>query len=229
MVRLAGATVILIFLTGSLVCAQSSVPKFQVFGGYTLLHEPTGGLTDLKVDLALHDPTSQFNVTTNFNGWSAEGQYNANRWLGIAADFGGHSGPPFAAFSRGVGGLPDLSRYALLVGPVATFYSKDKISYFVHALFGYERAHLSASTLSGYSNPASSIATTYNDFTLALGGGVDYKLNRRISIRGGQVEYYRTALNLSSFYNTAFDTVEFDGLSTHQRNIRFSSGVVVRF
>jgi hypothetical protein len=112
---------------------------------------------------------------------------------------------------------------------VFTYHSKDRVSYFVHTLFGYERAHLDGSTLSGYSNPASSIATTYNDFTVALGGGVDVRVNPRFSIRAGQVEYYRTTLNLSSFYNTAFDTLEFDGLATHQRNIRVSSGVVVRF
>jgi opacity protein-like surface antigen len=229
MVRLAAATVIVTMVLASCAFAQDSSPKLQVFGGYSYMHEPTGGLTDLKVDLALHDPTSEFNVTKNFNGWSTEAQYNANHWFGVAADFGGHTGSPFAAFSSSVGGLPDESRYALLVGPVLTFHTKTKLTPYVHALFGVERVHLAASTLTGYANPASSVSTTYNDFTVALGGGIDYRINRRFSIRGGQVEWYRTALDLSSFYNSAFNTFEFDGLSIKQRNIRFSSGVVVKF
>jgi hypothetical protein len=43
------------------------------------------------------------------------------------------------------------------------------------------------------------------------------------------VDWYRTNLNLSSFYNSAFDSQEFLGLSTKQRNIRFAAGVVARF
>lgn len=228
--RLVSAGISLMVLMSALAFAQDGTPKWQVFGGYSLMHEGNPGLTDLKIDLALHDPSTQFGIKSYFNGWSAEGQYNANHWFGLAADIGGHSAVPFTiANPSGAAGLPSRSRYSFLVGPVLTYRTKSKFTPYVHALFGYELARIGASTLSGSVPPFSSVATSYTDFTLALGGGLDYKITPRISARLGQVDYFRTTLNQSSFYNNAFNTIEFDGLSIRQRNIRFSTGVVFSF
>lgn len=227
MIRLAGATIALLalILLGSLASAQDATPKVQIFGGYSLLHEDRGGLTDLKVDLGLQDPYSQFAIRTFFNGWNAEGQYNAGRWVGIAVDAGGHSGVPFTT-SIPVSGLPSQSRYSLQVGPVVSYRSKWPLTPFGHILFGWERAHLDASSPTG---AASSVSTSYTDFAMALGGGVDYKVSHRFSIRAVQADWYRTYLNLSSFYNSAYNTQQFDGLATRQKNIRISTGIVVKF
>lgn len=220
------AATLSVIMIGSLASAQSSTPKWQVFGGYSVLHEDKGGLTDLKVNLGLHDPSSEFGVRTNFNGWNAEAQYNTGRWFGIAIDASGYSATPFTATSAT--SLPTLRRYAFLAGPVLTYRTKSKVTPYVHALFGSEFARLSASTPS---NPAaaSSIVTNYTDFTIALGGGVDFKLSKHFSLRGGQLDWYRTNLNLSSFYDHAYNSDEFPGLSTKQKNLRFSAGVVARF
>jgi len=225
MVRVA-ATMFLTALLGSLALAQSSTPKWQVFAGYSLLHADKGGLTDLKVDSGLHDPSSEFAVRTNFEGFNAEAQYNTGRWFGIAVDASGYSATPFTATSAT--GLPTLRRYAFLIGPVLTYRTKSKVTPYVHALFGAESARLSASTPSNPS-AAPSIATNYSDFTIALGGGVDYQLSRHFSIRGGQLDWYHTSLPLSSFYDHAYNSSEFEGLSVRQKNLRFSAGVVARF
>ncbi len=87
MIRFAAATIILTVLIASFAFAQDSTPKVQVFGGYSLVHEDTGGLSLLTVDMVVPHSMGSFGVNYNFNGWNAEGQYNANRWVGVAADF----------------------------------------------------------------------------------------------------------------------------------------------
>jgi hypothetical protein len=75
----------------------------------------------------------------------------------------------------------------------------------------------------------SSAATTYNDFAMALGGGVDCSITRHVSVRLGQLDWYHTSINLNKFYTSAFGGNLLEGLATHQDNLRFSAGAVLRF
>ena len=100
---------------------------------------------------------------------------------------------------------------------------------FAHALFGWNRTSMSASTFTGTSFPLASVSTHYDDFALALGGGVDYKLLRHFALRLGQLDWYHTSVNLNSFYGTAFNTTVFQGLRTRERNLRVSAGIVINF
>ncbi len=230
MIRFAAATIILAAMICSLASAQDSTPKVQVFAGYSLFHADTGGLNDTVLDLALRPATDAFGVPTNFNGWNAEAQYNANRWVGIAADFGGRYGSPIGVFSSsGVSGVPNGTGYSFLAGPVISYKTKSRVTPFAHALFGWDRSSLSASTITGLPVAVTAAATTYSDFAMALGGGVDYKLTRRLAIRVGQADFYHTSLNLNKFYGSAFGIGLFQGLATHQDNVRLSAGVVLRF
>jgi hypothetical protein len=112
---------------------------------------------------------------------------------------------------------------------VLTFRGKSKITPFIHAMFGFDRASLSASTITGLSTPVSSSATTYTDTAVALGGGIDYRLFRRLSLRLVQADDLRTYHNLNKFYESAFPGSVFYGIAQHQNNIRVSTGIVVRF
>jgi opacity protein-like surface antigen len=228
MTRFAVATIILTVLIGSFAFAQDATPKVQVFGGFSLVHAATGGLTSEKLDLDLGQNFDAFGVATNFNGWNAEGQYNANRWVGIVADFAGRYGSQITGAS-GVSGLPSGNAYSVLAGPVLSYRTKSKLTPFAHALFGWDRTRLGASTLSGVSSPVSTTATTSTDFAIALGGGVDYKIFRHFALRVGQLDYYHTSLDLNKFYQSAFGTGLLQGLATHLGNLRFSTGAVVRF
>ena len=67
--------------------AGQDVPKVEVGGGYSLLHDEEG-----------HD---------NLNGWLASFAGHVNRWLAIAAEFGHNHG--------GGAGAPDVS--AFMAGP----------------------------------------------------------------------------------------------------------------
>lgn len=228
MVRFSAATVFLAVI-GTLAIAQDSVPKVQVFGGYSWMHTGTGGLNGPTLGIDLHQNPNTLGVSPNFNGWNAEGQYNFDRWIGVVADVTGEYGTPISGAANGVSGLPSMSQYSFLAGPVVTYRGMAKFTPFVHALFGWDRAHMRAGSITGTSSPVTSFASTYTDFAMAFGGGVDYKLSRRVSLRLGQVDYFRTTLDLNSLYGSAFGPGSFHGLPTHENNIRFSTGIVLRF
>jgi len=87
MTRLAVATITVITLLATFAFAQDSIPKVQVFGGYSLEHADLGALKAAVLDVDLLQHNGPFATTNNFNGWSAEAQYNANRWFGVGRGF----------------------------------------------------------------------------------------------------------------------------------------------
>jgi hypothetical protein len=235
MTRLAVATIALITLTGSLAVAQGAAPqdatpKVQVFGGYSLSYMDNGGLSAQALYTGLRQSTSAFAVESNFHGWDAQAQYNVNHWLGFAADVSGRSGTPLVSSRIGnLSGLPNATGYSFLGGPVVTFRNKSRLTPFVHVLFGVDRYTMSASTITGLATPVSTSATTSNVVAAALGGGLDVKITRQFALRLPQVDDLYTTRNLNKFYDSAFNNGLFEGLSTHQHNLRLSAGIVVRF
>ena len=230
MTRLPVAVTALIVLIGSSAFAQDSFPKIQAFGGYSLFHADTGKLTATMFDDDLRERNGPFAVPTNFNGWNADAQYNFSRWLGVVLDVAGRYGSPITAASGiKLSGIPSGSGYTLLVGPVVSYRNKTKVTPYVHVLFGVDRASIGASTITPLYTPVSSTATTFTDFALALGGGIDYKVSRHFAIRVLQLDYLETTHNLNKFYGTAFPSGTFYGLDTRERNLRVSTGIVVSF
>lgn len=118
----------------------------------------------------------------NLNGGSASVAFNPNRWLGIVADVGGYSGSP-------------LTTATYLFGPRFSYRSKSSVTPFAQVLFG--GAH---TTNSG------------NAFAMAVGGGLDLRVDSHWSWRMAQAEYLFTNFN--------------DGVNGHQHNARISTGVV---
>lgn len=222
-------TTVIIFLIGSFAIAQDPTPRFQVFGGYSLLHTDNGGLNGPLLNSLLEAPNGTFGLNSNFNGWNAEAQYNANRWLGLVADFSGHYGEPLTVSSgSGITGLPGGNEYSFLFGPVVTYKSHSRLEPFAHALFGFDRMSLTAGSFTGLTTAASG-SMTDSAFGMTLGGGIDYKLFSRVAIRLGQADYFYTNHDLNSFYGGAFGPGLFSGLATHENNFRFSTGIVIKF
>jgi hypothetical protein len=113
---------------------------------------------------------------------------------------------------------------------VISYQTKSRVTPFVHGLFGWDRTSLGASTITGsVTSPVPVAATTYTDFAMALGGGVDYRVARRVSLRLGQLDWFHTSIDLNKFYGSAFGAGRIYGLHTKQANRRFSAGVVLRF
>ena len=218
-----------VLLTISFAHAQDATSKVQVFGGYSLLHADTGGLDSSILDFNLRQfPTRLTCGQSSMAGMPRRSTTSAPGW----------ESPPILAVTSArllrcgaPARFPDslTAWYLILVGPVISYRVPKKLTPFAHALFGWNRTSLSASTFIGTSTPLASVSTHYDDFTLALGGGVDYKLSRRFALRLAQLDRYHTSVNLNSFYGTAFNTTLFQGLATRERNLRFSAGIVINF
>src|SRR3954470_7119643 len=130
---------------------------------------------------------------SNFNGWTGAFTGNVNNWLGITGDISG-------AYNSNLGA--SLHTYNFLFGPTVSFSRTEKVKPFVHALFGVSHAGAGFFGLSA----------TGNSFATALGGGADVRVNKNVSIRMIQADYFLT---------------RFGGES--QNNARISTGLVLRF
>jgi hypothetical protein len=227
MTRFAVAAFAVIVLFGSSALAQNSTAKMQAFVGYSFLHADTGGLTGPALSSALHQPAGELGVTSHFSGWNGEVQYNLKPWLGVVADFAGHYGNPFTSSNNQLTELPHSNSYSLMGGPVLSLKVGRKLTPFVHGLAGFDRFHLKAGSIPGLFG--SSAFVTDKALAVAVGGGIDYKMYPHFSIRLGQFDYFYTAHNLNTIYGTSFGPNLFPTLATHEYNLRFSTGIVVRF
>jgi hypothetical protein len=177
--------------------AQADYSNVDIFGGYSYV---------------------RFNFAAagfNANGGSDEVTYNFNSAIGLAGDFGGyHVG------SRNGSGTV----FTYLFGPKFT-YREGNWSPFIHTLFG--GAWLGASVPEvcvvpavGPQGTACTVSSTsFNAFSMALGGGTDYRVSDHVSIRLFDIDYLMTRFNAASV----------GGTNNTQSNIRVSTGVVFHF
>jgi opacity protein-like surface antigen len=178
----------LAFLSLFGVAAQAQdVPKFDVFAGYSYVRE---------------NPATSGIGSFSMNGGSASLAYNATPWLSAVADFGGYHTDNI--LGTGIDGT--LSTY--LFGPRISYRHDSRITPFGQVLFGV--AHIGGDNGLAFS-------TSNNSVAMAIGGGVDFKVSHRFSIRPVQVDYLMTHFN------------ELGTGAQRQNNLRVSTGVVFHF
>lgn len=156
---------------------EISFPRFEVFGGYSYANVdrrtfPREGL----------------------HGWGASANVNLNSYFGFTAGFGGQFGKATARNALAcidISPTPpaclgevDFSTTQFLFGPRIAGRTK-KLTAFGHALFGGNHSRFSSLTTNGSTRPARS----ETDFALAVGGGLDINLNRRLAVRALQADY----------------------------------------
>jgi|SRR4029077_3117203 outer membrane immunogenic protein len=162
-------------------------PKVDIFAGYSYVRE---------------NPSTSGAQSFSLNGGSASVTYHIKDWVSAVADFGGyHNGN---ILGSGVDGT--LSTY--LFGPRVSYRSYRRITPFGEALFGV--AHAGASIGGGANG-------SQNAFAMTLGGGVDYRLTNRFSIRPLQVDYLLTRFSEGTPNNQT------------QNNLRASTGILIHF
>jgi opacity protein-like surface antigen len=158
-------------------------PAGEVFVGYSYLRLNPGENID-KI---------------NQHGWTGDLAINANRWLGVAANFSGHHRNVDLPSDNGLIST-DTNVHTYLFGPrLSARGGAGEV--FVHALFGGARL--------GGDIPSE------NAFAMALGGGFDIKAGQHFAIRAVQVDYVLTR----------FDSLA----GSSQNHVRVSTGVVFRF
>jgi opacity protein-like surface antigen len=148
------------------------------------------------------NPATSSSDSFSLNGGTASVAYNFNNWLSGVADFGGYH--TTNGLASGLDGT--LSTY--LFGPRVSYRRFGRVTPFGEVLFGV--AHTGASLLN--------TTNSQNAFAMTVGGGVDYRVSSRFSIRPLKVDYLLTRFNELNTIN-----------AQNQNNLRVSTGIVFRF
>ena len=174
--------------------AQNDYSRFELFGGYSYLH----------VDAGLSREASFLFTNGGIgNGWNTSLSANVNQWFTLVADFSGHYGeirnPIFPLNGTPRFGGVGFNRHSFLFGPRLSYRTRKGFTPFGHFLLG--GAHDGGSI-----HPHSDTRLTW-----ALGGGLDLKVSKRLSLRLIQADYVPIK---------AFEI---------QNNVRISAGIVWHF
>jgi opacity protein-like surface antigen len=165
MKRVTLVAVCLLFISAIAVAADDA-PKAEVFGGYSYLRCDMGGS----------------DVSCNLNGWNTSVAFNAPKYFGIVADFGGTYGT--------VEDTVDMKVHSFLFGPKFSV-RKEKYTPFAQALFGVANSKTKVSGVSLGSE---------NGFAMTLGGGLDFNVGKKMAVRVAP-EYLMTRSEGESFNN----------------------------
>ena len=161
--------------------------------------------------------------TPGSNSFNCEGgggtiAYNVSSLLGVAADLGGCR---FTGNTLGLGNKITGNQFTYLFGPRITFRSSSPFRPFFDLTFGGDR--LSASCKSSATSCVNATGgNTYskNAFAMAVGGGFDIKLSKRISLRPVQAEYLYTRFGNSCAASVCNN-------NNNQNAFRLKSGIVI--
>jgi hypothetical protein len=171
-----------LIVLGGTALAQDA-PKAEFFGGFAYMR--TGD-------------------NTNVNGWTGQVAFNANHWLGFAADFSGRYQTASDISSRA-----SASLHSFLFGP-QVYDRAGRITGFAHALFG-------GAKVGGGFRLAGGLGGSQTCLTMAFGGGVDANVSDTIAVRIFQADFEKIRAE-----NTA------SGITEGTNNFRLSIGVVFK-
>jgi outer membrane protein OmpA-like peptidoglycan-associated protein len=139
----------------SVMAIAQEFPRSEIFGGYSYVRCDTQGE----------------DISCNLNGWNASAAINANKYVGLAIDFGGVYGTIDQDIKEHV--------HSVMFGPKVTF-RQERWTPFLQALFGYVHP----------SSESGGVSYHENDFGMAFGGGLDINVSDNIAVRPVQLEYF---------------------------------------
>lgn len=211
-------TLVAAVLACALIAAAQEAPKFETFLGYSFVRFSTNP----------EGPSFLPNGDSDFNAHGGNFQlgWNFNRWLALVADGDAAHNGDIGNFARG-------TAVSFTAGPRVSYRKMSHFRPYAQALFG--GAWYNSSSMvplltpvvpvnNGVTIPPSNevITTRANQgqvvFAMLVGGGVDFIVNKHISLRPIEADYYRT-----KFKN-------FTGPSDNrQNNFRYTAGVNFTF
>ena len=201
--------------------AQSERYKAEFFAGYSHNRVDTG-LTSEDVD----EIGEAFGKTLGANGVNFSITGNVSKFVGLKFDFATHGKTEQVSFEGNQFSLNGrITNY--LGGIQIKNNSKDgpRVKPFMHALAGIASQKITVDGPpsiiggSGTSN-VQLLKISQNNFALAIGGGIDVRVHRRVDIRIFQIDWNPTYLK-----GEEFDDFELDGMM--QNNFRFGFGIVI--
>jgi opacity protein-like surface antigen len=212
---------ILLVSTSGVLLSQTqdnnrSFSKYEVFGGYAankFFYADSG------------ESISPPNAASLFDfGWDRHAGFegsvirNWNRYVGVKGDFSLYYSQTSGNTAQGLAiVVPERAAY-LMAGPELKLRNRSRFTPFFHALVGgaHSWANLSLTALN---SPGTTVNQSHSrtGFSMAYGGGLDFLVNRRISLRW-ITDYSATFLGNP-------DPEE----SGKQNNVRFALGVLFHF
>jgi len=241
--RIAVKGVVLSLMAWSLVLPVTAqeVPKIDIFAGYSFLRSQTGGPTFSFANPFSGNPPQKLQPMDGFNASVTE---NINKWGGITEDLSGYYSDA------------GIKNHTLLVGPQFSFRQTHGITPFIHAMFGanYQTparqvitdkiilfpptpfpgsGNVVSTSIFPFSSP-SPLRGSHTAFAMAFGGGVDYNVNPRLSIRLIQADYFRSSFKFTEQVVDQFCDQSgncstgpvFNSPTEKHNNLRLSFGVV---
>ncbi len=184
------------------------------------------GFSHAQVDSGLDSGDSVnsfFNDRIGFNGFETSGVYNVSRYVGIKGDVSGVYNSTRFSFPVTTGGTTQTvsvdtknSLYNFLGGvQIKDNANEGRFKPFAHALAGagHGRTRVNSVTCTTTANIDCSDITNVSDtgLALAVGGGLDVRINDRVDFRAFQVDY---------------NPIKFENTTDH--NVRFSIGFVIK-
>lgn len=134
---------------------------------------------------------SDDNDSPNLNGFNVQGALHLNQYFAVKGDVSGHYGSEEFPLFCTQGPCPTAKLrtqlYNFLGGPEVRAGGSRKVQPFAHALVGaaHVRTSFSSEVFSGSDRSSTR-------FAMALGGGLDVRLNERFDLRVVQVDYNPT-------------------------------------
>ena len=225
---LTSATLVLLCATAAF--AQSDYKKWEFFGGYSALHfdNLAGDTNNAAIDDVLGDRQT-------LRGFELAITRNFHKYVGAKFDYSLHLRED--NFSRPAGSGTVDSTIQNFLGGIQIKNNKEdgpRFKPFGHALFGVAHQKVDVDSpqlpiIFGISD----FHVNETSFAMAFGGGVDIRLNNKIDIRAGQIDWniinrgdQQTGIVLVP---TPFQTVgsPFVIPGTRQDNLRLSIGIVL--
>lgn len=202
---------VVVLLLGVAAWAQE-FPRFELATDYSFVR---------------YAPSASYTNSHSLNGGGGAFKINFNQYVGILADLQGYGSnkndfriPPNTLFPGGGSGTASGNLFTFLFGPQVKVRAHG-IHPFAQVLFGGAHSNVYASAFKQICQPAAGAcsfkgAPASDAFALAVGGGADIPLGKRVELRPGEVDYLLTRFT-NQFANT------------NQNNLRYSAGLVFNF
>jgi opacity protein-like surface antigen len=186
-------------------------PRAEFFGGYSVMR------TDYEPELPSFPGLTvvSFPGRQTLHGFNVSATGYLTKGFGLTGDVSAHFTTNRLADPLGGDIKTRIRVYNLLGGPQYKFRNESRVAPFARALAGV--AHTSARLSVESLNVSGTSSST--DFALALGGGLDVRVNDRVDLRVFQADY--NPVFLSRGNELGFGRSRAD-------NVRFSFGVVFK-
>jgi len=201
-------------LAVALLSAVAFGQKFEVYGDYTYMQ---------------FNPSVTGLQSRALNGGGGGLQWNMSPYFGIKADLQGYMSTQWTLTSNGTtvtphGTIPagtfssNATMFTYAFGPVIRIPAK-KITPFGELLFGQSNTNAYGQLISAINGAGGAIngSATQHPFTMFIGGGLDWNINRNVALRLAEMDYV-----LTRYTNPLTQT-------NNQNNFRYLGGLVFRW